>query len=62
MTHPDQRYTIQQLHHQDIQAEIAVHHVAREVSRQRTAVRRAWLARWLGRVRLGRLRGMVAIH
>ena len=59
MINPDQIYTVRQLQHHDLRAEAAAYHVERQCAHQRTA-RRTWLARWLRRLSLRRLRGLTA--
>jgi hypothetical protein len=58
MINPDQIYTVRQLQHHDLQAEAAAYQIERECAHVRAAARRAWLARWLRRLSLRRLRGL----
>ena len=59
MINPDQIYTVRQLHHHDLHAEAAAYHVQWQCAHQRAAPR-PWLARWLRRLSLRRLRGLTA--
>lgn len=60
MINPDQVYIVRQLQHHDLRAEAAACHRERECAHQRAAARRAWLARWLRRLSMRRLRGVAS--
>jgi hypothetical protein len=58
MINPDQLYTVRQLQHHDLRAEAAAYYIERQCECQRAAARRAWLARWLRRLGIPRMRGV----
>jgi hypothetical protein len=58
MTHPDLLYTVRQLQHHDLRAEAAAYHIERECAYECGAARPAWLATWLRRLSIRRLRGV----
>jgi hypothetical protein len=58
MINPDQIYTVRQLQHHDLRAEVAAYHMGQECAHERAAARRPWLMTWLRRLSRGRLRGV----
>ena len=60
MINPDQMYTVRQLQHHDLRAEAAAYRVEQICVDQRAAGRHAWLARWLRRLSMRRLRDVTA--
>ena len=56
--HPDQMYELRQMRHGDLRVEIERARVRRELTSGQVAGHHGWLATWLRRLSIRRLRGI----
>ena len=62
MMHPDQMYELRQLRHSDLRMESEQARLRRELTSGQAAGRHGWLATWLRRLSIRRLRGVAVTH